>query len=416
MAQPTNILEQVITYQMSGLAYLQNLYCFIGTANTKFKDFDRLTANLGQTVSFDLAPRFQVTNSLVATFQGADQRVQNLTVDQQASVAFAFTAQQFIYNVRNYMEKFGKSAIEELGARIEAQVANNCVTAPYRFYGDGVTPINSYQQLAAALAQFRTYGAAKGQTKAYIQDLAVPNIVNSGLAQFAEYRNNETAKSWELGPFSRCDWYQSNLLPIHTAGTEGQQGSTLTVVSFTTNGTNGAIDTITFSGTHAATDPNSVLQYDKFQFQDGVSGQTNLRFRTFIGHEVSGSPVQFQAIANAASTGGSQVTVTISPQLQSGPTMDQNINTPIVAGQQVKVLPSHRAGMITSGDPLFLAMPTLPEEVPYPTSAKFDDETGVSLRQYYGSLFGQNQRGMIYDCIWGSTVVPEYSMSLIFPL
>lgn len=47
MTVPTNILQQVQTYQLSNLAYLQNLNCFVATANTKFKDFEKLTANLG---------------------------------------------------------------------------------------------------------------------------------------------------------------------------------------------------------------------------------------------------------------------------------------------------------------------------------------------------------------------------------
>lgn len=411
----TNILNQVQTYQMSGLAYLQNLCCFVHTANTKFKDFEKLTANLGSTVTFDLPPRFSTNNSLVAVFQDAVQRVQSLTVDQQVSTAYAFTAQEFIFNVEDYMVKFGKSATEEIGSQIEANVAQQCVTAPFRFFGDGVTQINSYGQLASALAFFRNFGAATAETEGFLSDLSIPGIINSGLSQFATNRNNEDAQSWQLGSFNRCEWYESNLLPVHVAGTEGQAASTLTVVSVTTNA-NGGVISITFSGTSAALDPNSVKKYDKFQFNDGVVGQPNMRFLTFIGHNVSGSPVQFAATADAQSTGGSQVTVNITPPLQAAAGQDQNINNTIVAGMTVSVLPSHRAGMIMSGKPLFLAMPRLPEEVPFPTANESDPESGVSIRQYYGSLFGQNQRGMIHDAIWGVTAVPEYTMSVIFPL
>jgi hypothetical protein len=417
MASPTadNILQQVQTYQMSNLAYLQNLNCFIATANTRFKDFDKIEANLGSTVTFDLPPRFVTANSLVATFQPAAQRVQSLSVNNAYNTSYVFSAEQFIFNVKDYMEKFGKAATVELGAQIEANVALNCVTGPFRFYGDGVTAISSYQQLAQALAMFRNFGAVTTEAKGYISDVAVPSIINSGLQQFAMIRNNEIAHSWELGEFSRCDWYQSNLLPIHIAGTEGINATTLTVVSTTMNANN-QVTAITFSGTHAATDANSVKQYDKFQFNDGVSGQTNLRYLTFTGHQVSANPVQFMATADAASTGGSQVTVSIYPPLQATVGANQNLNTAIVAGMQVSVLPSHRAGMITAGDPLFLAMPKLPEEVPFPTANKTDPDTGVSMRMYYGSKFGENQRGMIHDVIWGSTLVPEYAMGIIFPL
>lgn len=417
MPSPTadNILQQVQTYQMSNLAYLQNLNCFISTANTRFKDFDKIEANLGSTVTFDLPPRFVTANSLVAVFQPAAQRVQSLTVNNAYNTSYVFSAEQFIFNVRDYMEKFGKAATVELGAQIEANVAQNCVTNTFRFYGNGVTQINSFQQLAQALAMFRNFGAATSNAKGYLSDVAIPSIVNSGLQQFATNRNNEIANSWELGGFSQCEWYQSNLLPVHIAGTEGAEASVLTVVSVTMNANN-QITAITFSGTNAPNDADSVKQFDKFQFNDGVPGFENVRFLTFTGHQPSSNPVQFMAIADAGSTAGSQVTVNIYPPLQAAMGADQNITTQIVAGMQASVLPSHRAGMITAGDPLFLAMPRLPEEVPFPTASKTDPDTGVSMRMYYGSKFGENQRGMIHDVIWGSTLVPEYAMSLIFPL
>lgn len=420
MAVPTNILQQVQTYQESSLAYLVNLNCFVTTANTKFKDFENKIANLGDTVTFDKPPRFITANSLIANFQGSVQRVQTLVVNQAQNVAYDFTAQQMIFNVEDYMKIFGKSAVEELSANVEANIAGNCVTNTFRFYGDGVTPITTFNQLAKALALFRTFGAAKNDTKGFILDTAVPDIVGSGLNQFAEKRNDETAMSWELGPFSRCEWYQSNLLPVHIAGDEGNFASVLTVVS-TGLDANGAVTSITFSGTHAANDANSVLQYDKFEFNDGVTGFNNLKFLTFVGHQQSQAPVQFQATANAASTGGSQVTVSIYPPLVVGAinsaTGDaQNINYPIVAGMQCSVLPSHRAGVITAGNPLFLAMPMLPDQDPFYTANEHDPDTGVSMRMYWGTIFGQNQQGFVHDIIWGSTLVQEYSMALIFPL
>lgn len=416
MGVPANILQQVQTYQMSALAFLQNLCCFVSTANNKFKNFENLVGNLGDTVTFDLPPRMTTTNSLVANFQPADQRVHTLTCGKAASVSIAFTSQQFIFNAEEYMGRFGRSAIEELGSQIEADIARNCVTNTYRFFGDGVTPINSYNQLAQALAFFRNYGSANGRAKGYVSDLAVPNIVGTGLNQFALDRNNKSAMSWELGEFSNCDWYQSNLLPVHTAGTEGEAGTVLTVVAFTQNGPQGSIDTITFGGTAAANDPNSVRQFDKFQFQDGVVGFPNLRYLTFIGHRPSGNPVQFQATLNAASTAGSQVTVTVNPPLQALPTNNQNLTSQVQVGMQVRVLPSHRSGALWAGDPLFVAMPMLPDQMPFPTATENDESTGVSLRMYYGTTFGQNQMGMVHDCIWGSTLVPEYAMALVFPL
>lgn len=406
-----NILQNVQTYQMSGLAFLQNLNCFIATANTKFKNFDKLTANLGDTVTFDLPPRFVSNPGLVATFEGADQRVQSLTVNNAENVAYAFTAQQFIFNAEDYMQRFGQGAIVELSAQIEADVASTIIDHTYRFYGNGVNAINSYGQLATALANYRNYGSPKDQLKVYLSDIAVPDIVNSGLNQFVTKRNDESANSWMIGSYDNAEFYRSNLLPVQIAGNVGQNNTTLTLVSVSADGTQ-----LTFSGA-ANNDASAFKKGDKIQFQDGVANQPNVRFLTFVGHKPSQQPVQCRVQADAASNGSGQVTINVFPALISTPgDRNQNLSTPLAAGMQIKALPSHREGLICGGNALFVAMPQLPTQEPFPTANAVDPDTGVSLRLTHGATFGQNQLGQIYDAIWGKTLVDEYSMSLIFPL
>lgn len=415
MALPNNVLQQVQTYQDSMLAFLLNLNCFVQTANTRFKDFEKMEANLGDTVNFDLPPRYVSNNSLVATFQASQQRVQSLTVNKAKNVAYDFSNQQFIFNVREYMDKFGKAAVYEMSAEVESDVALLAEEKPYRFFGDGVTAINSFGQLAQMIANFRDYGSAPGPLKIYLPVVSVPGIVNSGLNQFVIDRNDDMAQSWMVGNWSGAEFYQSNLLPAHYAGNVGNNGSTLTVVS-TDDPTGVNITQITFSGA-TASDADAIKQYDSLQFNDGVSSQPDLRFLTFIGHKRCAQPVQLTITADAAATGGGQVTVSINPPLcaQVG-NPNQNIENNIVAGMQASVLPNHRCGLIVGGNALFIAMPRLPEEVPFPTANKSDPESGISLRMYYGSLFGQNQRGFVNDIIWGRTAVPEYLMKIAFPL
>lgn len=400
-----NIFQNVVTYQMSSLALLTNQNCFISTANTKFKDFDRLTANLGDTVSFDLPPRMTTAPSLMATFQDTEQRVQFLTVDNAASSSYAFTSQEFIFNAEEYMDRYGKSAVAEIGAQVEANVTFNCVSHTYRFFGDGVTAINSYTQLAQALANYRAYGAPNHDVRGYLPISNIPDIIGSGLTQFATDRNNEIADSWKLGRFSQAEWYQSNLLPVHTAGTVGQTATTLTFVSINPAGTQ-----ITFSGA-AVSDPDAIKENDLFEFT------TDVRFLTFIGHIASSQRVQFRATADAASTAGGQVTVDIFPALIStSGDRNQNLTRALAITDTATVLPSHRAGAIIGGNALYLAMPKLPEEHPYASVSEFDPDSGVSMRLTYGSTFGKNQMGFINSVIWGSTLVDEYAMRLVFPL
>ena len=175
-----NILQDVQTYNDSNLALLVNSSAFLNISNSKFDNFENIEKNLGDSVAFDLPPRFTTTGSLVVSFQDAEQRIETLTVDQEESVAYNFTAQEFIFNTRDYMEKFGRGAMAELSTKVESNIATVCETSPYRFYGDGVTPITSYSQLANALALFRNYGAAKDNTVAVLDDLSFPRVVNSG--------------------------------------------------------------------------------------------------------------------------------------------------------------------------------------------------------------------------------------------
>src|SRR5689334_141274 len=114
MAVPVNVLQTVQTYQKAELAWLLNSFAGISLANKKFKDFNDLTANLGDTVTFDTTPRYVSYAGLVITEQPSTQRVQSLTCSQAANVSAGYTDQQFIFNVRDYMDRFGMAAMKEL--------------------------------------------------------------------------------------------------------------------------------------------------------------------------------------------------------------------------------------------------------------------------------------------------------------
>lgn len=415
MSYPSNIYQQVALYNESDLVLFQNSNVFLNKSNKMFQNFQNFSGQKGSTVTFRKPTKYTVTDSLVIQFQATVDELLTLTVDQEASVGFANTVQNYVYNAKDYMDAYGRSAVVQLGAKVETNLARNCETAPYRFYGNGTTQISTPNDLANAVALFKNVGYAPSNIEGVLSDVAIPNIANAGLAQFAPDRNNKLANTWELAPFAGCSWYSSNLLPTHLSGTEGTASSTLTVVSTVTN-SEGGVTSITFSGTNGASDANSIKLHDRFQFFDGVTGFTNLRFLTQTGYIPSSAPVQFRSTVNAASTGASQVTVDIFPALQATAGIHQNINTPIVPGMQVFVLPSHRAGVIWSNSPLYLGMPQLPDQFPYPTGNKVDEKTGASIRHTYGSIVFQNQIGTSYDCLWGSVMDPDRTMAVIFPL
>jgi hypothetical protein len=411
MAVPFNQLQNVRRYVDAGMALLLNTDPFVSLSNKKFSNFNKLPGQLGATVDIQLPIRLTQTPSLVANFQGVEQRLETLSVNQESSVAMAFTAQQFIFNVDQFMDQFGEVAIATIGETVAPDIASLAETAPFRFFGDGIAPINSVTQLARAMALFRNFGSAQTGYKGILPDVDIPAIVGTALNEFVLDRNEKFANSWELGSFSMTDWYSSVFLPTHTAGNVGNNATTLTVVSI-----NAAGDQLTVN-TGGGADANAIFEHDSLEFDDGVAGQPNLRFKRWIGSTFSENPVQLRATADAAADGAGNITIPIYPALVSDPlSANRNINAPIAAGMELSVLPNHRCGLIYSGNALFAALPKLPEEDPFFTVSKTDPTSNLSLRFYSGSKFGLNERGSVFDIIWGKTLVPEYAMKVVFPI
>ena len=78
MAAPNNVLVQVQTYQKAELAWLLDSYCLIHESNKRFKNFNTSSeapSNLGDTVLYDLPPRYITFNGLVITQQPSNQLV-----------------------------------------------------------------------------------------------------------------------------------------------------------------------------------------------------------------------------------------------------------------------------------------------------------------------------------------------------
>lgn len=413
-----NIFQAVATYNKSGLGRLLNSMVFVSTANNKFREFNTdFAANLGSSITGDLPPRFIANDGLVVdTFDSVEQRVFTLTVNAAKNVNYAVDNEEQIFNLdpMDYMKDFGDSMILSLANKVETDVATDILGHTFRFFGDGITNITSFGQLAKAYAFYRDFGAAEGMLDSYIDMMAAPDIINSGLNQFVLKRNDENANSWELGEFNNVRHYTTNLLPVQNAGTLGNDQAVLTVVSTVGSGT--AADPITgivFSG--AGSDDDAVKQNDLGYFLDNVSGQPNIRYLNWTSYTPSASKVQLRATADAVSSGGN-VTVSIYPALQYTEGRNQNLSTNITAGMQFKFLPSHRRGAIIGGKAFYVGMPRLPKQTPYPTSSIMDSVSKVGMRMTYGAIPFRNEMGIVYDVIYGKRLIDEYAMGLIFTL
>lgn len=444
MATSANILQAVQTYQKSGLARLVNMFAGIAKANKKFKNFQDMTAQLGSVVTYDAPPKaFANPGLVVSSFDTVEQRTYSLAVGgfdssgnalndgsydsfgnlNAANCNLAVSSQQLLFNVDNngYRKIFEESMMVELGSVIEKSILNRFVNDTYRFYTSGVdatsklvNPINSFAQLAFAESKFKEYGCpSKGDYEAFIPNMAVSQIIATGQNKFTPTANDRMFNSWEIGMFDTFNYNRSNLLPTHIAGTIGIAQDTLTIFDFVTDA-DGGISTLICSGV-STNNAGATLKGDLGYFLSGTSGQPDLRYLTFTGHAVSEVDVQFQ-VTNVATSSGGNVSINIFPKLYSTAGKNQNINAPVANGMKIKLMPSHRAGVMYAGSPFYLAMPQLPDQDPFYTSSMADPDSGAAIRLTTGSGFGQNLTGSIVDSIWGAKLTPEYGMRLLFPV
>lgn len=413
MAAPTNILQAVQTVQNKALVMVQNSSPVFSNGDKRFDNFQNFQGQLGDSVSYLKQARATVVRSLTWAEQPSVQRIQTLACDRPYSSSYQYTNQQFLFNVDplNWNKSWIKSAILNLATEMEKDVCNDFTIYPYRFYGDGRTPITTFNELQTILMRFRNWGSAMNTAKCFLPDFAIPSFVTSGLNQFALDRNNELANSWEISEYSNCKFMQSNLLARHIAGSEGQANSILTV-SGVTKDSAGLITAISFTGVSAPNDANSVKKGDRFQI---TTAGTNLL--QFVGYGQSVQPIQFMAAADAASISGT-VTVQLATPLYPGQSLSDaiSINTDIINGMTANVANSHVAACIYDGDAHQIANPQLPDQDPFATSWSTDPDTGASIRVTFGAQLGQGTSRLGIDAIDGSTMNPDLCMTILFPI
>lgn len=409
---PDNIFRAVTTTQQKGMVIIENSSPVFKKADKMFKDFQNYEGQVGESVDFMKQIKADTANTIVWQNQPAVERLQRLTVDQQVSACTQFTQTQVLFytDPLNFDKSWMKSAIVNIASQIEQYVSADFIKYPYRFYR--MSASTSFPELQRMLAVFRNFGSVNMTAECFIPDMAVPGVLASGMNQFAPDRNNVLANSWELANYGNCNFNSSNQLQVHFAGTEGEAGSTLTVVSTTKNAT-GAITEITFSGCSSPNDPNSVKKYDRFEITTA-----NTSLLQFVGYNRSANKIQFMAASDAASNGSSQVTVTLDTPLYPGVSLSDyiSISTDIVVNMTATVEDSFVAGCVYSGPAHQVANPQLGDYDPFTTSWQTDPKTGTSLRVAYGSQLGAGTKRFGIDGIYGSTMNPDQCLTLCFPL
>lgn len=449
-----NVLTAVSTLVEAGVASLENTSAIFKVANKQLKEFENQPANRGRAIQIAVPMRFLSNPGLVVngaatpiiqeqvTLQvggylsngSYNPTAPNASYDENGNLceihSFSqFTSTDLIYyfDKKNPTQliKSIQGAIGELKSTIESNLQARFNTDCYKFWCAGVDannqiiPITSYKQLDQARQLMVSDGAGSLDYDVIIPNTATSEIIGNGLNNFILKRNDEVFNTWELGEFGGQKYYQSNLLPIHNAGTVGNSGTILTITGVQTDSDN-AVTGFTCSGVSTTPDPNLLKKNDLGFVKDEV-GKLELRYLTRYGHFPTERNIQFSVAADAGSTGSSgSVTFTIKNKLytQIGPLQNVNITDPnLLVGRKIQILPSHRAGAQMVGKPFYLGMPMMGDNMPYYTSYVRDPETGIALRAYFGSVgYGSNIQGIVIDQMYGAKIIDYLFQKLVFPV
>ena len=434
-----NALIAVEAIANSGLQVLQRHDPFLMLSNKKFQNFSTTVAGVeGTTVRYQLPPKINVASNQGlgnVSFDAFSQRVQAIVCDQTEVAAYAFSSEDLALFSRattraaaielaDRMTGFGiaDSAFSSIAQKMSFNLAQKYTESSYRFYGDGLTAINSQLQIAEAVNSMKDFGVGGGgEFKCVLPLTDSAPIVNSMLSQFVTRRNDDRAYDWELGKFNNTNFYNSAMIPIHYSGDTGTGGHIGTIQSVTSN-----IDPVTdeefsvvtiFWATAPQNDANAVRPGDLFQVLD-EPGIANARFLNTAGHTETNQPVQF-ASRGGHSTAAGVTTITTKNLLLHDATNAspfRNVNRDLV-GLTVKGLPNHRRGLIWNNDSLYMAMPKLGDLGPgAQTAVATDSMSGASIRCAYGTILAEQQVGYILSSLYGVGAARDYLTAVIFPV
>jgi hypothetical protein len=417
-----NFLVQVATLQKAMLGDYQFYGPICNQANKMYDNFQEKPGQLGMTIQLKSPYQFQGQRTLDITDFGAiiDQPFP-LTVSLPLSVPIAYDVEQAIYNLtaEQFMEDFGNNAAGEFGAMAEGNCADAIPDVTYRAYGDGITPVNSYDMLADAVEKFIDVGVSRNRIQGFLLNTSVPSIIAQGNNQFTLDRNNSTSASWELGKFSNAQWFKSNMLPVHDAGDVGVTQATVQVVSLTTTTTNGVSQTTLVLGGYTASVTDAIKENDIII----IGYNQGYRFVGRTGHRPTSQRFSVRATADADSDGDGEITIVVKPGIIWDTTDPlQNLNKAIDGaaisdGVDVTVIQSHRCGLISANKSFYSAMPALPNPRPYDGKTGYDKITGASCRFWGGQRgVGVNSIGWLLDGIQGVTGEINNNMRICYPL
>lgn len=389
----------------TALAMFANNNPYTMTASRIYQDdFMSSGYKIGDTLQVRRQNHFIVGDGSSATPQDILETVETITIAHQYHALIAYTMQDLSLRIEDFSRLFIAPAIQEIITQLEKDIAIAAEQQLYFFTGTAGTPINSYTAVDLAGAKLLEQGVNISQD-AYIAMTVRDGSALKGalLNQFTPVFNEDIVRQSAIGHLSYFDVYQSQNIARHVAGA----GPRLTPGdSLVVNGAVASGSTIVLAGA-----TGGVTDYFVVGDVISIAGVESVNP---VGRKATGQDMQFVITANASSTGGGAVTISVAPSIISDVNNpNRNVSNPVPNNAVVTMVGSHNVNVAYPTRALDIVCPPLYKlQVPY-ASVAVDPETGLSLAvTQTGDILGY-QNYMRLDILCGFNWHPQYATRLI---
>ena len=388
------ILNEALFQYKNNLVACRNVY----------RDLERrFVAGVGEQISIKKPFRVQSTEGRTLGNSPMIDNSTTLIINRQRNVGLTFTIEDRTLSIQQFSERYIQPAVGEIATQIDKSILDAAEAATY-FHSGTVGTALSHTSVMFTKANFNNVAIPDdGKRVGMLNEIDAANISSAVSALFNESMVKGSVQKGYMGPLSGFEMNSTQLVPTHTVGAYGgtplsngadQVGSSIITDGWTASvsGLLLAGDTITFAGV--------------FEINP-------------VTYESTGRLQTFTVLADVASDGAGNATVTVSPAINdgTGTTLDgegnsvstaayQNVSAPVADGSAIVVFGDsggiYRQNFFWHKNALGLAMVDLylPESA---TVAKrvHDKDTGLSLSLTKAYDVTNHKEITRLDALWG---------------
>ena len=326
---------------MKVLAFLQNMLEVASAFNTEWESEFGKTFPVGQTVQIKLPQPWLVRQGLGYQPQGIARLATTISLDQVFGIDFEWDSyQKLVYMERSESEletQYLKPAALQLAQEVDSRCAQFAYLNSSNVVGSLGTDATSINIFAAAERRLYEKACAGTMRHLCLSPSLMQSYVQNNVTQFNP--GSDISKMWRkglVGEAAGWEWYRSNSLYQHTAGTAATGGVTMTGASQSGN-------SLTVTGTNTQT----LKQGDKFSIANVNAVNPRTRRAGTMGAQ------QFTVLSTVTLTGGTD-TITVLPAIYGPGSQYQNVDAPNADGAALTIwpgtpAPSGKTGTVSIG-------------------------------------------------------------------